>query len=161
MNEFIPDDRSAVCIATLLPSVQDKAINALKAFAESGRLPDGWRAKIIQGTRSYDQQTALYAQGRTAPGKVVTNAPAGYSLHNFGIAFDIGIFNEAGKYIDDIIEDADHYYQMLGPVGRGTGLEWGGDWQRFKDFPHFQFNPLHLTIEQLRQRHETGEDLLT
>ena len=35
-----------------------------------------------------EEQTALYAIGRTSPGKVVTKARAGESYHNYGLAFD-------------------------------------------------------------------------
>src|SRR5574343_1544593 len=42
--------------------------------------------------RSNEEQDALYAQGRTTKGKIVTNAKAGQSKHNFkpSKAFDIG-----------------------------------------------------------------------
>jgi hypothetical protein len=42
--------------------------------------------------RSFAEQDALYAQGRTKPGKIVTKARGGFSNHNFGVAFDIGVF---------------------------------------------------------------------
>jgi len=45
--------------------------------------------KLISGLRTYEEQDALYAQGRTAPGPKVTNAPGGHSNHNFGLAFDM------------------------------------------------------------------------
>ncbi len=57
--------------------------------------------KIISGTRTHMQeQDALYARRRTAPGPRVTNARGGYSNHNFGIAWDIGLFR-GGKYLED------------------------------------------------------------
>ena len=87
------DPRSAAAIATLLPAAQ-RAARRLLAAANDGRLGEGIVMKIICGTRSYAEQTALYAQGRTAPGPIVTDAPAGYSNHNFGIAFDVGILRE-------------------------------------------------------------------
>jgi peptidoglycan LD-endopeptidase CwlK len=45
--------------------------------------------QITQGLRTWPQQDALWQQGRTKPGPVVTNAPAGYSAHNFGYAVDV------------------------------------------------------------------------
>ena len=51
--------------------------------------------KVISGLRTYDEQNGLHAKGRTTPGKIVTNARGGYSNHNFGIAFDIGVFEGA------------------------------------------------------------------
>ena len=90
--------------------------------------------KIICGTRTYAEQDALYAQGRTAPGPIVTDASAGYSNHNFGIAFDIGIFN-GGVYLAD-----SPLYTKVGTLGRAQGLEWGGEWIVFTDEPHFQLS---------------------
>jgi peptidoglycan L-alanyl-D-glutamate endopeptidase CwlK len=64
----------------------------------------GIEVKVIGGFRSIDEQQRLFCQGRNIPecsglykpGPIVTNARGGYSNHNFGIAFDIGIFQ--GRY---------------------------------------------------------------
>ncbi len=106
--------------------------------------------RVISGTRSYAEQAALYAQGRTAPGKVVTNARPGYSNHNFGIAVDVGIFK--GKvYLAECPE-----YATLGPVGEKCGLLWGGRWAKPKtDRPHYEF-ATGFTLAQMRARVEAG-----
>src|SRR5881397_2564020 len=72
------DDRSERLIATLLPEVQPYA-RALIAKAAA----NGITIRVISGLRTYDEQNDLYAQGRTEPGKIVTNARGGYSNHNF------------------------------------------------------------------------------
>ncbi len=79
-------------------------------------------------------QDALYARGRTTPGKIVTNAKGGESLHNFGVAFDIcpvlhgkAVWNDAALF------------NKVGKIGKEIGLEWGGDFAKFPDRPHFQF----------------------
>ncbi len=125
------DPRSAEAVATLLPAAQ-RAARRFLAEANDGQLGAGITVKIICGTRSYAEQTALFAQGRTTHGPIVTNAPAGYSNHNFGIAFDIGIFDR-GAYLED-----SPLYATAGALGRIQGLEWGGDWASFRDEPHFQ-----------------------
>lgn len=156
------DPRSQSVISTLLPAVQPYAVAALDAFNNPANnlINNGWSVKAISGTRSYKDQDALFNQGRHGnPGHIVTNAPGGYSLHNFGIAFDIGIFNQNGQYIDDIVRDTDPYYITLGPIGKSKGLEWGGDWQSIKDYPHYQYNPLHLSTSQLRERVSSGQSL--
>ena len=66
------DDRSEKVIATLLPEVQPYA-RALVTKAGA----DGITIKVISGLRSYDEQNDLYAQGRTKPGRIVTNARGG------------------------------------------------------------------------------------
>ena len=95
----------------------------------------GISIKVISGTRTYEEQDALYAQGRTKPGRIVTNARGGYSNHNFGVAFDIGVF-EGGRYLDE-----SPAYKAVGALGKQLGLEWGGDWKNIQDEPHFELRP--------------------
>ena len=142
------DDRSEKNIATLMPSVQPFARALVLKAAQNGI-----EIKIISGRRSYEEQDALFAQGRTATGDVVTHAQAGYSNHNFGIAFDIGVF-EGKRYLTESPK-----YKAVGSLGRELGLEWGGNWKTIKDEPHFQLRPTwaaqlneHDMLAQLRDR---------
>lgn len=148
------DARSEKCIATLHPSVQPYA-RALMEKAKSV----GITIKIISGLRTYEEQNALYAQGRTAPGRIVTNARAGQSNHNFGIAFDIGVF-ESGQYKGESPK-----YKVVGALGVELGLEWGGNWKTIHDEPHFQLRPIWADalaekqmLAALRTRHDAGAD---
>ncbi len=124
------DPRSEKVIATLLPQVQPMARALVQKAALSGIC-----VKIICGFRTYAEQDALYAQGRTMPGNIVTKAKGGYSNHNFGIAFDIGVF-EGNKYLGDSPK-----YKAVGVLGTDLGLEWGGNWKNIVDQPHFQLRP--------------------
>ena len=108
------------------------------------------RLKIICGTRSYTEQNALYAQGRTRSGPKVTNAPAGYSLHNFGIAWDICLFNGPVPLWDSPL------YAECAKIGKAQGLECGAFWKTFTDEPHYQV-PTGLTLAQLRDRVAKGQ----
>lgn len=135
------DPRSAANIATLLPFVRPKAEQFLAALAAAGI-----NAKIISGMRTYAEQSALYAKGRTTPGPRVTNAPAGYSNHNFGVAFDIGIF-DGGKYLDE-----SPLYRKAGAIGKSLGFVWGGDWTSIQDEPHFEFPPQWVRDAKLSER---------
>ena len=96
---------------------------------------NGINIKIISGLRTYEEQDALYAKGRPDNGPTVTNAKGGQSNHNFGIAFDIGIF-EGGKYLGNSPK-----YKAVGVLAMDLGLEWGGNWKSFKDEPHYQLRP--------------------
>lgn len=100
---------------------------------------------ITQGLRTIEEQNALYAQGRTKPGKIVTNAKGGYSYHNFGLAFDFAVLNSDGSVNWNINEK----WKRVGQIGKSLGLEWGGDWKDFKDYPHFQCT-FGLTLADLR-----------
>lgn len=124
------DTRSEKNIGSLLPEVQPIA----RALAQKSAL-NGIRIKVISGLRTYAEQDALYAQGRAKPGPKVTNARGGYSNHNFGIAFDIGVF-EGSKYLPDSVK-----YKAVGALGTDLGLEWGGNWKTIVDQPHFQLRP--------------------
>ncbi|KAB2924865.1 MAG: M15 family metallopeptidase [Dechloromonas sp.] len=124
------DPRSEQCIATLLPEVRPLARGLIEKAAMHGIA-----IRVISGTRSYAEQDALYAKGRTAPGEKVTNARGGHSNHNFGIAFDIGIF-EGKRYLGDSPK-----YKAVGALGMDLGLEWGGSWKTIVDQPHYQLRP--------------------
>src|SRR4051812_45095106 len=52
---------------------------------------------VTQGLRTWKEQDALYEQGRTKPGKIVTKAKGGQSYHNFGLAVDIVLLDALGK----------------------------------------------------------------
>jgi peptidoglycan L-alanyl-D-glutamate endopeptidase CwlK len=124
------DARSESNIVTLRPQVQGLARALVQKAAANGIV-----IKVLCGTRSYAEQDALYAKGRTAPGPRVTNARSGYSNHNFGIAFDIGVFS-GGKFLSDSPK-----YKAVGVLGMELGLEWGGNWTSIVDQPHFQLRP--------------------
>ncbi len=147
------DDRSEKVIATLLPEVQPYA-RALVTKAGA----DGITIKVISGLRTYDEQNDLYAQGRTKPGRIVTNARGGFSNHNFGIAFDVGVF-EGSQYLDESPK-----YKAVGVLGMDLGLEWGGNWKTIQDEPHFQLRPKWAgdlserdMLAELRSRKESGK----
>ncbi len=88
----------------------------------------------ISGIRTFDEQTALYAQGRVLGGRIVTHAQAGESPHNYGCATDwvpfIGttpIWPEAG----------DPQWNPYVIACLKAGLHWGGDFKKgFQDRPH-------------------------
>ena len=149
----LADERSERTIATLLPQVQPLA----RALIESAAAI-GIAIKIISGTRTFAEQDALYEQGRTKSGRIVTNARGGYSNHNFGIAFDIGVF-EGGRYLDE-----SPAYKAVGALGMKLGLEWGGNWKTIQDEPHFQLRPAWASemserdmLAELRARRERGQ----
>jgi len=104
-------------------------------------------------TRTYEEQDDLYAHGRTKDGPIVTKARGGYSWHNFGIAWDIGIFDGI-RYIGE-----SPLYAKAGEIGKQLGLEWGGDWPGIEDQPHFQLK-IGLTLAECRERVTRGEAIV-
>jgi peptidoglycan LD-endopeptidase CwlK len=133
-----------------LAALQLPAQRAARLFM-SAVLGDGLDARIISGTRTYEEQNALFRQGRFGnPGPRVTNARGGQSRHNFGIAWDIGIF-EGGAYLGESPR-----YSRAAEVGLVDGIEWGGHWSSFVDRPHYQL-ALPLSTTEIRGRFEAGE----
>lgn len=106
---------------------------------------EGINVIITQGLRTVEEQNELYAQGRTKPGKIVTNAKGGYSYHNYGLAFDFAVLNDDGS----VSWNVDEKWKRVGAIGKSLGLEWGGDWKYFKDYPHFQYT-FGLSLADLR-----------
>jgi peptidoglycan L-alanyl-D-glutamate endopeptidase CwlK len=94
---------------------------------------------IVTSTyRDHESQDALYAQGRTMPGKIVTKARAGQSWHNHRLAFDVVPLRN-GKPVWSTSGADGELWAKVGEIGKKCGLEWAGDWSRFREYPHFQF----------------------
>ena len=92
----------------------------------------GYNLKITSGSRSMEEQQALYNQGRTTAGKIITNAKPGKSKHNFGKAFDVAFVGKTPypKNFD---------WTLIGEIGESVGLKWGGRWKGKKvDLLHFE-----------------------
>lgn len=144
------DPRTESNIATLLPAAQDAARKFMAAIVPA-MAAHGVDARIICGSRTWKEQDALYAQGRTKPGPIVTKARGGYSNHNFGIAWDIGLFK--GKtYLEE-----SPLYSECARIGREMGLDCGAFW-KFTDDPHFQLKTPY-SIGQLRERFASGQKI--
>jgi peptidoglycan L-alanyl-D-glutamate endopeptidase CwlK len=140
------DPRSEKNIATLTKVAQRKAREWLaKCLAEKINV------KIICGTRTFAEQAALHAKGRTAPGPKVTNARPGYSWHNFGVAWDFVVFDAKGQPQWD-----SPLMVRCGRIAEDLGLEWGGSWTKFKDVPHIQLR-MDCTLAEARQRMAQGK----
>lgn len=133
-------------IASLQLGAQEAARLLLKRVRKAGL-----DARVISGTRGYAEQNRLFRQGRYGnAGDRVTNARGGRSNHNFGIAWDIGLF-DAGRYITERAA-----YDRAAEVGLTGTLEWGGAWSRFPDRPHYQI-ATGLSVGSVRTRFETGQ----
>lgn len=135
-------------ITQLHPRLQEK-IAQLKAMCEAQGLALG----ISECFRSVAEQDALYAQGRTKAGNIVTNAKGSTysSQHQWGIAFDI-FQNIKGQEYSDAA-----FFKNVAIMAKSIGLAWGGDWTGFVDRPHFYLPDWGSTTAQLKQQYGSFE----
>jgi peptidoglycan L-alanyl-D-glutamate endopeptidase CwlK len=114
--------------------------------------------RLAYTLRTNAEQDALYAIGRSKPGKVVTNAKGGQSYHNYGLAVDIVLLKdtngdgtfETASWETNVDFDGDGVADWVEVVRifKEFGWEWGGDW-KFSDKPHFQ-KTLGKSIRELQ-----------
>lgn len=97
-------------------------------------MPDNVKLWIDQALRTFDQSNELYAKGRTVPGDIVTNAKAGQSYHNYGLAFDFHMITN-GK--DDW--SVGPLWRKVADIMKSHGFAWGGDFKSILDQPHFEY----------------------
>lgn len=145
-NPNPPDDYSKRPSSASLSSLHPYVANLARQFLNLCR-NNGLDVTILIAFRSWDDQDYQYAQGRTRPGLIVTDAMGGDSYHNWGLAFD------AAPLVNGVVDwNATALFNQMGRYGQQVGLEWGGHWTTYKirlvDLPHFQYT-FGLSTEQL------------
>lgn len=131
------DNLSLERLSKLHPKVRDEATALVKkAWSQ------GLRMRVTHGLRSMDEQQKLYNKGRTTPGAIVTYAKPGRSYHNYGLALDFCLLNDAGKAIfwikADLNNDRRADWSQIVDIFKAAGWEWGGNFKQLKDYPHLQ-----------------------
>lgn len=110
----------------LLPLVERKVQLVLNEMELLGH-----PMRVTEGYRSIERQNQLYAQGRTTPGFIVTQAKGGESFHNYKVAADF-VFRKEGYSAKKEL------WETFGAIGEKYGFEWGGRWTSFPDLPHLE-----------------------
>jgi|GEM_PF-2831199 len=119
--------KPSLCVWKLVPELESKAHSFLSECKKAG-----YSLKITHGIRTRAEQEKLYNQGRTTPGKIVTNAKPGKSKHEKGAAFDVA-FTGKVPYPTDIKQ-----WKAIADIGVSLGLKAGYYFRTFKDYPHFE-----------------------
>lgn len=146
MTAATGDSRS---LDDLVPHVRVMALALLRKCEATG-IP----LTVTFTYRSAATQAALYAQGRTAPGTIVTNARAGFSYHNYGLALDVvptsllALKNWGDTPDHQAATDA--LWAKVGAIGKSIGFRWGGEFIHIPDRPHFEWSG-DLTLADLRR----------
>jgi len=136
--------------------VREEALEIYKDICEA--LTGRAQCRLTHTLRTFEEQNALFEQGRKRPGKKVTNARGGQSFHNYGLAIDICLiidgkeasWDRLGDYDGDHVSD----WAEIVRIFKMYGWEWGGDW-KLSDMPHFQ-KTLGLSIKEWQKRMPDG-----
>lgn len=143
-------------IEKLHPRLRSEALGIYREI-----LQRGIAVRFTDTLRTFEQQDALYAQGRTKPGRIVTNARAGQSFHNYGLAVDFCLLLDDGAKASwdrkaDFNRNRQADWDEVVAVFAHFGWEWGGAWKRFKDYPHFQ-KTFGYSTARLLKLHDDGK----
>ena len=157
------DKKTVERIQLIHPKLRDEVSSIYAEICEA--LTGSAMCRFAYTLRTFAEQNALFAQGRTKPGKVVTNARGGQSYHNYGLAVDIvllvdkngdGLFETAAwDTRTDFDKDRKSDWMECVNIFKQYGWEWGGDW-RFSDPPHFQ-KTLGKSVRELLALHSAGK----
>jgi peptidoglycan L-alanyl-D-glutamate endopeptidase CwlK len=113
------------------PALVEKVKRILHAMAELGH-----PMVVTNGVRTQAEQDALYAQGRTKPGAIVTYAKVSNhqpKADGFGRAVDCAFLIDGKPAWPEKAP-----WRLYGEMAKALGLVWGGDWKRFTDRPHVE-----------------------
>jgi|SRR5208283_4803762 len=122
------DSVSESRLQLVCPALAEKIHRLAEMVADAGIV-----FRVTQGLRSWAEQDALYQQGRTVPGEIVTEAPAGASWHEFGLAVDLVPMDPLPDW-----NLAHPVWAKLVAAGESLGLYSGSQFSHIKDEPHFQ-----------------------
>lgn len=133
-------------ITKLHPILQDKILQ-LRILCDKAGLELG----IGECFRTVAEQDALYAQGRTKPGSIVTNGRGSTygSQHQWGIAVDFFRNIKGEEYTSNA------FFTNVAVLAKSIGLAWGGDWKSFVDRPHLYLPDWGSTTSVLKKRYGT------
>ncbi|OBS12527.1 peptidoglycan L-alanyl-D-glutamate endopeptidase [Elizabethkingia miricola] len=149
-------------IAKLHPSVRNEVTAIINEC--NANLTGRSQVRIAQGLRTDQEQAALYAQGRTIPGKTVTNAKPGQSIHNYGLAVDIVLIIDGRTASWDTKADWDKDgiadWMECVAVFKHFGWDWGGNWATFKDMPHFEKKGYKWSVLSQKTKDKAGYVIL-
>jgi peptidoglycan LD-endopeptidase CwlK len=142
-------DHSESYPTDLHPIVKDRSNQLVQQAANIGIV-----VMITDGFRSSEDQDRLYEKGRTTEGSIVTYAKGGESFHNFGLAIDFALKDTANGVIWDMQYDGNQNgksdWNEVVELAKALGFKWGGDWAKFKDYPHLQMD-FGLTLSDLQK----------
>ena len=118
-----------------IDSLEPEFAEKVKALIKATEMATQLKWVITSGRRTMAEQLKLYKQGRTAPGKVVTNARPGSSAHNFGLAADLAPMRRDGRIWWEAPKSV---WQKLADIAREMGMVSGFYFKTIYDAPHVE-----------------------
>jgi peptidoglycan L-alanyl-D-glutamate endopeptidase CwlK len=162
------DSISLQRLKLLHPTIRDSALDIYQNQI-CPALTGNYICRIIYTYRSMEEQAEIYARGRTklfdSKGNrlgIVTKAKPGFSWHNYGLAIDFCLVSKGDVSWDitrDFDKDGKADWIEVADIFKRNGYEWGGDWARFRDFPHVQVKG--YTIKELLAKETFVENGIT
>ena len=115
------------------PRLREGFLKAKRAYEQDHA---GAVLRVTCTHRSVQEQQVLYAQGRSGPGRIVTQVDGGKQLsnHNHFPSRAIDFCVTWGGKVSWVAED----YAEVGPYLVKEGLIWGGNWKGLVDRPHVE-----------------------
>ncbi len=117
-----------------------KTREIFKSFVRESENELGITLRVVQGLRTFPEQHTLFLQRPK-----VTNADAGYSYHNYGLAIDL-------VEIKDGKANWNFDYSKLLPIAKKYNLVWGGSFKSIVDKPHYELS-FGYSVKQLLDKY--------
>jgi peptidoglycan LD-endopeptidase CwlK len=122
-------------LETLAPALRDGVPKILAAMAAIG-----YPMMVTDTLRTVEEQQALFAKGRTAPGPIVTKADgivkrSNHQAHADGLGHAVDccfVVNDQPSW------DARLPWKAYGALAEALGFSWGGNWMTLHDLPHIE-----------------------
>lgn len=135
-----------------LVGLHPKARPFFKNFIEDAESALDITLRITYGMRTFEEQQAIYNQGRVTPGPIVSYARPGWSFHNYGLAIDVCELKE-GRL------NWNFEYAKLKPFADKYLLRWGGSFKKIIDKPHYELS-FGYSIKELYEKY-LSKDFIT
>lgn len=153
-----PDRLTLTRITTAHPAIRQQLLSIYEEICSS--LTGRAQCRFTEVIRSPQRQEELYAQGRSKPGKIVTNAKAWESAHQFAMCCDICLIIDGKEASWDTVCDYDKdgiadWLEMV-RVFESHGWTWYGRNKKFREAPHMEHLMGH-TVKELNSLRLAGK----
>lgn len=144
-------------ICTAHPAIRQQLLSIYEEICAS--LTGRAQCRFTEVIRSAKRQDELYAQGRSKPGKIVTNAKAWESAHNFALGVDYCLIIDGKEASWNTILDYDKDgiadWTEVANIFKKHGWSWAGDWKKFREYAHVECL-FGIPLSTLRERMLNG-----